>query len=142
MDLVVIVETTLWKTTLDIIGIATLGIDLDHLRVNTSLLYEAFTTVMQPTFFGHAVNYFNSIVPIRRYLPFKECREHTRLTDALRTYIRNQIRNRHSAMILPEKSDNPDALQYMMEHSDPSWDEKEIIENTLSFLVLGKLTLV
>lgn len=132
-------ETSICKAVLDVISIETLGLDIDNVGHGTSLLYEAFTKTMQPSLFGHAINYFNSCVPIRRFLPFKETRDHVRLMSAVRTFIRDQVRTRYlgKQTDVSEELGKPDIMQYMIEHSDSDWGEKEIVEYVCHFHLLN-----
>lgn len=80
--------------------------------------------------FGHVINFFNSIVPIRRFLPFQEIRNFEHHTAKIRNFIREHVMARRVAMEAGDLkiTDHPDALQYLMDHSDESWGYDEIVE--------------
>ncbi|KAF4964519.1 hypothetical protein FZEAL_10860, partial [Fusarium zealandicum] len=133
------VETNIWKTVLDVIGLETFGLDLNHLESNQSPLFEAFTKMMQPSATGHIVNYLNSLFPIRQFLPIQECREFAQCCAQVREFIVGLIAIRRTACKKghAEKNREPDALQCMLDYSDPSWDDKSVVEYILNLLVLG-----
>uniref|UniRef100_A0A0D2XWN2 Uncharacterized protein n=1 Tax=Fusarium oxysporum (strain Fo5176) TaxID=660025 RepID=A0A0D2XWN2_FUSOF len=81
------IESNIWKAALDVIGLETLGLDLNHLGSDESPLFDTFTTMMQPSTFGHVVNYLNSLIPIRQYVPLKECIEFSQSCTRVREFI-------------------------------------------------------
>ncbi|KAF5647280.1 benzoate 4-monooxygenase cytochrome P450 [Fusarium sp. NRRL 52700] len=95
------IESNIWKAVLDVIGLETFGLDLNHLESDESPLFDIFTTMMQPSTFGHVINYLNSLIPIRHH------------------------------------KKNRDALQCLLEHSDPDWNDKRVVEYVLNLLILG-----
>ncbi|KAM5360742.1 hypothetical protein ACJZ2D_013551 [Fusarium nematophilum] len=133
------VETNIWKAVLDVIGLETFGLDLNHLESDQSPLFECFTKMMQPSVTGHVVNYLNSILPIRQLLPIPECRELARCCAQAREFIVGlaAIRRRERQKRKHAKEDEPDALQCLLDYSDPSWDERSLVEYILNLLILG-----
>ncbi|CAM1511745.1 Fc.00g092580.m01.CDS01 [Cosmosporella sp. VM-42] len=133
------VETHIWKAVLDIIGVETFSIDLNHLQSNKSVLFDCFISTMNQSTLSHIINYFNSIFPIRRLLPIAECREFARNTATVREFIRGHIDARRESMSCGtgNASDSPDALQCMLEHWDSCWNYDEIVEYVYNILVLG-----
>ncbi|RSL71909.1 hypothetical protein CEP54_001101 [Fusarium duplospermum] len=133
------VETHIWKAVLDVIGFETFSIDLNHLETDQSPLFEAFTNMMQPSLIGHIVNYLNSLFPIRQFLPIEECRELVQSCTQAREFIIGIVAIRRRALEKGhvEETQEPDALQCLLDHSDPSWDDKAIVEYILNLLILG-----
>ncbi|KAH7150420.1 cytochrome P450 [Dactylonectria estremocensis] len=136
------IEPTIWQSITDVIGIVTFGQDFDHLESNRSPLSENFTKLMQPSYFGHIVNYFNAVIPIRKYMPIHELEEYTHSGTTARDFIRVHVEARLEALERGvAKASNPnDALQVLVEHSDPSWGEREIIEYAVNLMILGSDT--
>ncbi|KAH7206296.1 cytochrome P450 [Fusarium oxysporum] len=122
------IESNIWKAVLDVIGLETFGLDLNHLGSDESPLFDTFTTMMQPSTFGHVINYLNSLIPIRQYVPLKECIEFSQSCTRVREFICEQglVNEKHR-----------DALQCLLEHSDPDWNDKNVVEYVLNLLILG-----
>ncbi|KAF4454666.1 benzoate 4-monooxygenase cytochrome P450 [Fusarium albosuccineum] len=133
------IETSIWKAVLDVIGLETFGLDLNHLESDQSPLFEAFTKMMQPSATGHVVNYINSIIPIRKFLPIQECREFSKCCAQVREFIVGLIAIRHREWQKGHEKDvgDADALQCLLDYSDPSWNEGNVVEYILNLLVLG-----
>ncbi|RBA17075.1 hypothetical protein FPRO05_01799 [Fusarium proliferatum] len=132
------IESNIWKAVLDVIGLETFGLDLNHLESDESPLFDTFTTMMQPSTFGHVINYLNSLIPIRQYLPMKECIEFSQSCARAREFIVGLMtirRNQCEQGLGHEK--NRDALQCLLEHADPDWNDKRIVEYVLNLLILG-----
>ncbi|KAM0274728.1 hypothetical protein ACHAPA_000832 [Fusarium lateritium] len=133
------VETNIWKAVLDVIGLETFGLDLNHLGSDESPLFETFTKMMQPSVVGHIVNYLNSLIPIRQFVPIRECIEFSQSCTRVREFIVGlvTIRRDHCAQGYVKENENRDALQCLLEYSDPSWNDKSIVEYILNLLILG-----
>ncbi|KAM0563424.1 hypothetical protein ACHAPJ_001145 [Fusarium lateritium] len=127
------VETNIWKAVLDVIGLETFGLDLNHLESDESPLFDTFTRMMHPSVVGHVVNYLNSIVPIRQLVPIKECIEFTQSCTRAREFIVGlvAIRRKWCEQSQEKQAVNRDALQCLLEHSDSSWNDKNIVEYRL-----------
>ncbi|RGP74239.1 hypothetical protein FLONG3_6151 [Fusarium longipes] len=130
------IETNVWKTVLDVIGLETFGLDLNHLETDESPLFETFTTMMQPSAVGHVVNYLNSLVPIRQFVPIEECVEFSKSCRKVREFIFGLVTIRRS---MSEKghTNNRDALQCLLDYTDSAWNDKSIVEYILNLLILG-----
>ncbi|KAF5023706.1 hypothetical protein F66182_4272, partial [Fusarium sp. NRRL 66182] len=133
------VETNIWKAVLDVIGIETFGLDLNHLESDESPLFDTFTKVMQPSAIGHFVNYLNSLVPIRQFIPIQECVEFAQSCARTREFIVGMvaIRRKWWEQGYTKQAGKRDALQCLLEHSDPFWGDKNVVEYILNLLVLG-----
>lgn len=130
------IETNVWKAVLDIIGLETLGLDLNHLESDESPLFGTFTTMMQPSAVGHIVNYLNSIVPVRQLVPIQECVEFSKSCIKVREFIFGLVSIRRSLSEQGHTS-NRDALQCLLDHSDAAWNDDRIVEYILNLLILG-----
>ncbi|GKU04260.1 cytochrome p450 3a13 [Fusarium langsethiae] len=130
------IETNVWKAVLDVIGLETFGLDLNHLESDESPLFETFTTMMQPSVLGHIVNYLNSLVSVRQFVPVAECVEFSKSCTKVREFIFGLVNIRRS---LNEKghTSNRDALQYLLDHTDTAWNDGSIVEYVLNLLILG-----
>ncbi|KAG7415702.1 Cytochrome P450 monooxygenase FUM15 [Fusarium oxysporum f. sp. rapae] len=132
------VESNIWKAVLDVIGLETFGLDLNHLESDESPLFDIFTTMMQPSTFGHVINYLNSLIPIRQYVPMKECIGFSQSCSRVREFIVGLMtirRNQCEEGLVNEKY--RDTLQCLLEHSDPDWNDKNVVEYVLNLLILG-----
>ncbi|RBR21543.1 uncharacterized protein FIESC28_04811 [Fusarium coffeatum] len=130
------IETHVWKTVLDVIGLETFGLDLNHLESDESPLFETFTNMMQPSAVGHIVNYLNSLVPVRQFVPIQECVEFSQSCSKVRDFIHGFVNIRRN---LSEKgqSNHGDALQCLLDHDDAAWNDESIVEYILNLLILG-----
>ncbi|KAF7546811.1 hypothetical protein G7Z17_g8170 [Cylindrodendrum hubeiense] len=133
------IETSIWQAILDVIGIVTFGQDFNHLESDRSPLFKSFSNIMQPSTFAYVVNYTNASLPIRKYLPIQEFRETARHRTKAREFIRAHVSKRLEALRKGKVAagTTPDALQCLVEHSDPSWDEDKIVEYAVNLMVLG-----
>ncbi|KAF9773160.1 hypothetical protein IL306_009066 [Fusarium sp. DS 682] len=132
------VETKIWKAVLDVIVLETFGIDFNHLESDESPLFDIFTKMMQPSTFGHVVNYLNSLIPIRQFVPVRECVEFSQSCTRVREFIVGLMTiRRNQGERDSGKETNRDALQCLLEHSDPFWNDKNIVEYILNLLILG-----
>ncbi|KAH6895655.1 cytochrome P450 [Thelonectria olida] len=122
---------------LDVICIETLSVDLNHVESDVSPLYMAFSKTMQPTTLGHLINYINSIIPIRKYLPMKEAREFRRYYDEARIFVRLFVTSRLEGIKVGEEDLPNDALQGLVSHTDSNWNIDAIVESVINLLVLG-----
>ncbi|KAH8736438.1 cytochrome P450 [Ilyonectria robusta] len=104
--------------------------NFNHLETDGSPLYNSFTNAMKPSTFGHIVNYLNSSFPIRKYLPIHELQEAAFHREKARDFIRAHVSARLEALWKDEAANGnaPDALQYLVEHSDSGWGKNEIVE--------------
>ncbi|KAH7134259.1 cytochrome P450 [Dactylonectria macrodidyma] len=141
-DGIVEIESTIWKSITDVIGIVTFGQDFDHLESNRSPLSTNFTALMQPSYFGQIVNYFNALIPIRKYIPIRELEEYTDSGTTARDFIRAHVEARLEELATGKvKPGNfKDALQVLVEHTDPAWNEHRIIEYAVNLMILGSDT--
>lgn len=131
------VEETIWRAALDVAGIKSMGIDLDHLGSDTSPLYGIFSATMRPNIRGHIVRWLATHMPLREYLPLEAFSGFVRKCSAARSFIGQHVQQRRMAWQRGEKrdaSDDGDLLQGMIEH-EGLWGDSEIIEyaSILSF---------
>jgi hypothetical protein len=134
----VAVESHIWKTVLDVIGIDVLGVDLNHLESDQSPLFELFSKTMQQSLTSHIIHYFNSYLPLRHLIPSRSNHDFTRSCADIRDFIRQHVNTRRqSQQVKPAPAEDPDALQCMID-STLLWNDDDIVEYVLNLLVLGK----
>ncbi|KAI9146745.1 Cytochrome P450 monooxygenase FSL4 [Paramyrothecium foliicola] len=143
------VESNIWKAVLDVIGEKTFGVDLNHLESNQSPLFESISYLMQPSQLTYLVNYLNMFLPVRKLFWYGQVRDFECHSQKVRTYIRGTVRARRIVMQTSQSGlnsptekvladDKPtDVLQCLLQHTDPHWQEDQIVEYILNILVLG-----
>lgn len=84
---------------------------------------------MQPSSFGHVVNYVNSLIPIRRFLPFRETQKFLQMSTKIRGFIGGLVTARKETLSKGvDGGAELDVLQCLIEHSDPLWNDTTIVE--------------
>ncbi|KAI6778466.1 Cytochrome p450 protein [Emericellopsis cladophorae] len=133
----VTVETELWKAVLDVGGIKSMGVDLDHLGSDASPLHEIFSATMRPSIRGHIERWTVTHLPFKQYLPLEAFSEFVRKCATARSVIRKHVQARRRAVNRGEKArDDADVLQAMVEATG-LWDDEQVVEYILNFMVLG-----
>lgn len=133
----ILVEAEVWRAVLDVAGIKSMGLDLDHLGSDTSPLYDVFSTTMRPSIRGHIVRYVATHLPFKQYLPLEYLSDFVRKCATARSFIGSHVRERRDALMRGDKlTDESDVLQAMVEN-EGLWSEAEVTEYILNFMVLG-----
>ncbi|KAF4950241.1 hypothetical protein FGADI_8329 [Fusarium gaditjirri] len=137
------VSSLLSKTTLDIVGLAALGYELNTLTsssplaVNYEKIFE-FATPMQIL-----ISFINQFFPIRPFLPFKVNRNYVNANGEVRRILREHIGKRKDEYrrgeIRGEKASR-DLLTLMIEESGDVWPEDEMLGYLLNFMSAGHET--
>ena len=128
-----VVETAIWKVALDVAGIKSMGVDLNHLGSDESPLYDIFSATMRPNFRGHIVRWVATHMPLREHLPLDLFSSFVRKCSMARSFIGHYVRERRMAWQRGEKSgqgddgDDGNVLQAMIEQ-DGLWNESEAVE--------------
>lgn len=131
-------ETNIWKTVLDVIGIETLGIDLNHLESDRSPLHRLFSRTMQQSLVSHIIHYFSSYLPLRHLIPIRANSDFLQSCGEVRDFIWGHVRARRLAMKDgPAKGETKDALQCMIEEGGSLWEDADIVEYVMNLMVLG-----
>ena len=116
-------QSHVWKTVLDVIGIDLVGSDLDHLGGSGSPLYDLFDSTMRLSVWGHIIHYLNTYMPWRKLMPthhfMNSCQETRDILKSFRDVRRNSP--------LQASSRPDDVLQVMIGQGD-EWDDDEIVE--------------
>ncbi|KEF51083.1 uncharacterized protein A1O9_12865 [Exophiala aquamarina CBS 119918] len=144
------VEVTSWlnKTTLDIIGIAVLGYQLDALTSH-SAFSDAYNTMFELTPVGNMIAAVNAIVPVRSWLPLKANFEFVQAKKTVRTLLRQHIRRRKQEILdvkhsLDTENSHLDLLSLILKEKSEGlaqWTEDEILGNvTISNFLQGHET--
>ncbi|KIW90897.1 uncharacterized protein Z519_08680 [Cladophialophora bantiana CBS 173.52] len=124
------VSELLSKTTLDVVGLAALGYELNSLSTPSQLatsygkIFE-FATPLQIL-----ISVVHQFVPIRQWLPLKTNQSFVQANATVRKILREHIRKRKSefrkGLIKGEKG-NRDLLTLMIEESKDTWSEDEML---------------
>ncbi|KAF4126920.1 Cytochrome P450 [Geosmithia morbida] len=132
------IESEIWKATLDIAGIKTMGTDLNHLGSGDSPLYDIFTTTMRPTVRGHVTRLMVAYMPFRSWLPMEALSEFASKCAAARDFILGHVRERRSAWERSKSrpGEHDAALLQAMVENDGLWNDGEVVEHVLNFMIL------
>ncbi|KAI0122933.1 cytochrome P450 [Xylariales sp. AK1849] len=146
------VMSVLSKTTMDIIGVASLGVELGELSDSATGFAEHYDRLLHQAPLGQLISVINSFVPIRRFVPLEASRRFVRSQNELRGMLRKLIQKRVSDMnggnskeVVEERSD---LLSYMLEEAQQHqqqtgnrpWTEDDIIGHLLNFTAAGHET--
>ena len=124
------------KATLDIIGLITLGKELDSLGMKPSF-YECYDLIFNQSPLSSLLTAINTYIPLRSWLPLEANRSFVRANDEVKRILRQQIRLRQKEMTTNTsgvgKSSLPisrDVLTYLLE-APPSdgqqWTEDQLL---------------
>ncbi|KAI3321886.1 cytochrome P450 3A5 [Xylariaceae sp. AK1471] len=113
---------TLSKSTMEIIGITVLGIELDALASIYPLSFqELYSRVLHQGPLGRLIWVINAFIPIRRFVPLEANRRFIQANQDLRKMLREIIEKRIADMkdgsLKKEIGDSRDLLTYMLEES-------------------------
>ncbi|VUC33351.1 unnamed protein product [Clonostachys rosea] len=133
---VLLMESYLWKASLDLIGIKALGVDLNHVESDESQLHTLVGETMKQSLSGHIIHYLSSYLPLRRLMPIKMNNNFLRSCEQIRYLIWAHVRDCRSQINSGTKTEAPNAIRLMMEQS-PLWNDEEIVEYILNLLILG-----
>ena len=122
------------SATLDIIGVAALGVELHNLESKTSFK-ECFNRIFDPSTLGLVLWAISSLIPIR-WLPLEENRRFEEATTTMHRLTREIIRDRIRDMQAEEdgekeKVERQDLLTFMLEEDIGSgqvkWSEDDLL---------------
>jgi hypothetical protein len=124
------------KATLDIIGLITLGKELDSFTANPSF-HECYDLIFNQSSLSALITAVNTYIPLRSWLPLEANRSFVAANDEVKRLLRQQIRLRLKEMattkMAEKKSSLPisrDVLMYLLE-APPSrqqpWTEDELL---------------
>jgi hypothetical protein len=124
------------KATLDIIGVITLGKELDSFTAKPSF-HECYDLIFNQSSLGALITAVNTYIPLRNWLPLEANRTFVAANDEVKRILRQQIRLRQkemaTTMTAAKKSCLPisrDVLTYLLE-APPSrqqpWTEEELL---------------
>lgn len=128
------VESEIWKATLDIASIKTIGTDLNHLGSDHSPLNDIFTVTMRPTLQGHITRLAVAYTPFREHLPMELFSEFARKCASARRFIMGYVQQRRAALTQGnDKQDGDEAavMQAMIENQG-LWNDSEVVEHVSS----------
>ncbi|PHH80715.1 hypothetical protein CDD80_63 [Ophiocordyceps camponoti-rufipedis] len=130
--------------TLDIIGLAGMGVDFRNLET-PSLFHQNMQRIFDLSPLGEVLMLMSAYVPIR-LLPLRENRTYKEALADIRRLLRELIRERVREMTTPEgvllETDRQDILSYMIRtyKMEKAYDEQVILELSLNLLIGGHET--
>jgi cytochrome P450 len=126
------VVSTYSRLTLDIIGIAALGVNLENLDTPTSF-HEYYHQMFDPPPLGQALLALNAFIPVR-WIPLQENQQFRRaegmIRKLLREIIQQRIRDITKRNTAADDAKSKDLLTYMLEETcamDSPWTEDELL---------------
>lgn len=125
-----IVGGLLSKTTLDIIGVAALGYELNSLSTSSPLAKSYETVFEFATPMQILINILHRYIPIRNWLPIKTNQDFIRANETTRRIIREQIRTRREEFqkgTLKGEKAGRDLLTLMIEESRDTLSEDDML---------------
>ena len=123
------------KATLDIIGLITLGKELDTLGSKPSF-QECYDLIFNQSPLSGLLTAVNTYIPLRSWLPLEANRSFVRANDVVKRILREQIRDRQYEMATrkkaPANSSLPisrDVLTYLLEaqSAKAQWSEEDLL---------------
>ncbi|KAH8704353.1 cytochrome P450 [Phaeosphaeriaceae sp. PMI808] len=124
------------KATLDIIGVITLGKELDDLNTKPSF-HECYDLIFNQSSLSSLLTAINTYIPLRSWLPLEANQSFVRANDQVKRIIREQIQLRRKEMAtnksVLENSALPisrDILTYLLEAHPldrQQWSEDELL---------------
>jgi len=141
-----IVSALLSKTTLDIIGRAALGFELNSLS-SGSTFAECYATIFELSTLAQIITVVHQYVPVRQWLPFRVNREFVHACAEIIHLLREHIRRRKQEVYGSEKPSSADAgrdlLTVMVEQGSKdrdAWTEDEMLGHLRNFMAAGHET--
>ncbi|KAK1753620.1 cytochrome P450 [Echria macrotheca] len=147
---VVELVSTFSSITLDIIGIAALGVNLQNLETPTPF-HESYTHVFDPPPLGQALLALNAFVPIR-WIPLAENLQFERANAEIHRLVLKIVRDRTAKVLAgkeeggeaeKETQERRDLLTYIIEETyatENPWTEEEIVGHMLNMIAAGHET--
>ncbi|ORY10246.1 cytochrome P450 [Clohesyomyces aquaticus] len=155
-DAAIEIDQNLAHTTLDIIGTTALGVELGALQSSGGSKFSTlYGQILDPPPMGQLISAINIFVPIRSWLPLKANRDFVNATVEVRKLLRNQIRERRSAIFGGQDGDKKtvdtryteagsrDLLTFMIyerSEGENKWSEDDILGHLLNFMAAGHET--
>ncbi|KAF2680332.1 cytochrome P450 [Lentithecium fluviatile CBS 122367] len=127
------------KATLDIIGLITLGKELDSLSAKPSF-HECYDLIFNQSSLSSVITAINTYIPLRSWLPLEANRSFVAANNEVKRILRQQIRLREKEMatskIATKNSSLPisrDVLTYLLE-APPSHQQQWTEDDLLGYL--------
>src|ERR1700712_2824739 len=114
--------SVLSSATMDIIGIVSLGVELEELASNSGTGFaELFHRLLHQSPLGQLIWVVNSFIPIRSFVPLEANRSFVRNQAELRAMLRSTIQKRIAEMNEGKRkgvmTESRDLLTYMLEEA-------------------------
>ncbi|KAF2734890.1 cytochrome P450 [Polyplosphaeria fusca] len=134
------------KTALEVVGLATLGVEVDSLSIGGYTFADLYHRILDPPPLGQIIFAINLFIPIRHWLPLQENRKFVQANQCLSIMLQRVISERkHEICALSRnagvednsqtKDDRTDFLSFMIRENQ--WSEEEILGHLLSFMSAG-----
>lgn len=132
--------TTFAKVTLDVMGVFSMGVELDNLKQDSEF-HHAYIEVLDPPPAGQMLLALSAIVPIR-WLPIEGNRRFMQANDTIHRLIRDRIHERIEEMKTSTAEDTKkggpvsDMLTFMLREKylnvkpgEEKWTESEMVDH-------------
>lgn len=134
------------KATLDIIGVTTLGIELDNLGGTSKMSFqECYHAILDQPAVGNVISIINMYIPLRSWLPLEANRRFVAANKQLRSQLRALIKQRRQE-VRDGKVDGKDLMTFMMRERDSGskngnpWTGEDVLGHLLNFMAAGHET--
>ena len=126
------------KSTLDVLVISTLGVDLESLTSPETPFFDLYEIILHQSVTGNLISFIDGHIPIRDWLPLPESRRWLNAIAEVRRLFIDRVRLRMAEMNASEKSNRPhgearDLLTFVIEEQPLSdhqsdWSDHELLD--------------
>lgn len=136
------------EVALNIIGLTTLGIELDHMGRNTDFNFqECYHRILEQPAIGNVISVINMYIPVRSWLPLEANRRFVAANNDLRKHLRGVIKTRREDIKSGKVTDGKDLLTLMLQEHDSTsksasnpWTDDDVLGHILGFMAAGHET--
>ncbi|KAI1839710.1 hypothetical protein JX266_014078 [Neoarthrinium moseri] len=144
------VQSIFTKATLDIIGVTTLGVELENLRTPDVKLdfLSCYNRMIEQSKWSALISFVNVQVPIRRWVPLEANRGFVRASNAVREILKECIRERMQAMLKHHDSGQRETIARDLSSysigerisGKSELSDEQILGHLMNFLSAGAMT--
>ena len=126
------------KTTLDVLVISTLGVDLESLTSPETPFSDLYDIILHQSATGNLISFIDGYIPIRDWLPLAESRRWLHAIAEVRSLFVDRVKLRLAEMDANKKSMRPqgearDLLTFVIEEEPLSdkqsqWSDYELLD--------------